>query len=325
MSADLKDRILTYATDSDFIQWVRTGYRHDNDRWHNLREDSETSALIEEAIQLVTALDFSQEAINPSRKKALFGRIRQDIDTLESTDQETKTFSIRRLWPALTVAASFLILVSIFLPGSNSSEILSTPYASTLDHTLPDNSIVTINADSKLEYTPRSFLEQRSIELEGEAYFNVEKGSAFVVTTPDIKVEVLGTSFNVFSRDGYAEVFCETGKVRVSQKSTSSSIVLSPGESAVLDSNVLSKKKTLLSKEWHKGEFKFDNAPLDLVLEELKRQYKIDIIIPEDLEDMPYTGFFEKENLEKALQSILWPLSLNYTIDPGGSVRIGNN
>jgi hypothetical protein len=52
---------------------------------------------------------------------------------------------------------------------------------------------------------------------------------------------------------------------------------------------------------------------------------KIDIIIPEDLEDMPYTGFFEKENLEKALQSILWPLSLNYTIDPGGSVRIGNN
>lgn len=325
MSADIHNKVLEYATDSDFIQWVQSGYRHDNERWQGIREDSATAAFIEEAIQIVEGLEFEQVPLNASRKKLLFERISQDIDTLESSPAEREPFTIRKLWPAMAVAASFILLISIFWPGNSSSEILSTPLASTLDHTLPDNSIVAINADSKLEYTPGSFLEQRSIELDGEAYFNVEKGSAFVVTTPDIKVEVLGTSFNVFSRDGYAEVFCETGKVRVSQKSTSSSIVLSPGESAVLDSNVLSKKKTLLSKEWHKGEFKFDNAPLDLVLEELKRQYKIDIIIPEDLEDMPYTGFFEKENLEKALQSILWPLSLNYTIDPGGSVRIGNN
>jgi len=325
MSADLNDRILDYATDSDFIKWVQSGYKHHNERWQGLKEDTKTAAVIEEAIQIVAGLEFNQEPINSSRKKALFDRISQDIDALEARPEETQSFSIRRLWPALAVAASFILLIGIFWPANNSSEILSTPFASTLDHTLPDNSIVAINAGSKLEYKPESFLEQRSLGLEGEAYFKVEKGSAFVVTTPDIKVEVLGTSFNVFSREGYAEVFCETGKVRVSQKSTSSSFVLNPGESAVLDSNVLSKKKTQLSKEWHKGEFKFDNAPLRLVLDELSRQYEVDIIVSKDLESMPYTGFFEKTNLDKALESILWPLNINYTIDSSGSVRIENN
>ena len=50
----------------------------------------------------------------------------------------------------------------------------------------------------KFQFDKKRFTDERIIQLRGEAFFEVEKGSRFVVQTGKGAVEVLGTSFNVF-------------------------------------------------------------------------------------------------------------------------------
>lgn len=82
--------------------------------------------------------------------------------------------------------------------------------------TLPDNSQVTLNAGSQVVYSGNRFNTRRKIQLTGEAYFKVTKGNTFSVVTTEGTVTVLGTTFNVRSRDEKLSVFCYTGKVKVS-------------------------------------------------------------------------------------------------------------
>ena len=68
--------------------------------------------------------------------------------------------------------------------------------------TLPDGSKVNLNADSRLTYKPYQWIISRNVELEGEAFFEVKQGKRFSVKSNQNKVNVLGTSFNIFSRPG---------------------------------------------------------------------------------------------------------------------------
>ena len=68
-----------------------------------------------------------------------------------------------------------------------------------------------LNELSQLEYNASKWDENRSLELKGEAFFDVEKGKRFDVTTEFGNVSVLGTEFNVLSRDSIFKVSCYEG------------------------------------------------------------------------------------------------------------------
>jgi transmembrane sensor len=85
--------------------------------------------------------------------------------------------------------------------------------------TLPDGSVVTLNAASKLSYTDKFNGDTRPVTLLGEAFFKItpNKAKPFIINVNGVTVKVVGTSFNVKSRNGKTEVIVETGIVNVSR------------------------------------------------------------------------------------------------------------
>ena len=95
---------------------------------------------------------------------------------------------------------------------------------------LPEGSNVIVDTHSHINFDPQSFKDNRTIHLEGRAFFDVTEGTPFTVNTENGIIKVLGTSFSVHSFDTYLEVICESGKVQVSGTYNTDSIVLTKGK-----------------------------------------------------------------------------------------------
>ncbi len=161
---------------------------------------------------------------------------------------------------------------------------------------LPDRSKVNLNADSKISYKPLWWFVARDVKLTGEAYFEVEKGSTFNVRSGEYTVSVLGTSFNVFSRADKFNVTCLTGKVNVSDKS--GGVILTPNMQALRSDGKLIAdiiEDANESVNWKQGKFVFVSVPLQEVIQEIERQYDIEVIRNSTM-DYSYSGNFTKTN-----------------------------
>ena len=213
--------------------------------------------------------------------------------------------------PMVSVAAAAAIIIGLIMLWPNES--LNTIVCKAGDHqvvTLPDASIAHVNAGSELAFS-EDWSDERTVELKGQAFFEVLKGSKFQVVTPTGVVEVLGTSFDVFSRDTDFNVSCRTGRVRVT--AGNQSVEIAPGFTAVLENGRLMVGEFNLSEaDWRKGEFVFDETDITDVFNELSRQFDVQLQLPA-LEGRKYTGRFSNKNLEEALQLVCLPMGLKYT------------
>jgi transmembrane sensor len=193
---------------------------------------------------------------------------------------------------------------------------------SRVEYRLPDGSNVKMNADSKIILDKKNFKNERSIRLEGEAFFNVTKGTPFTISASRGEIRVLGTSFNVYSRTNAFKVSCISGKVLVT--SGDQSVTIIPGETAELKGNDLIRftdSKINSVSSWIDGEFYFDNSPLKMVLDEIERQFNVKFT-GQNFESRFFTGSFTNKDLNEALDIVCIPLELNYEIGNKGEVLI---
>lgn len=182
-----------------------------------------------------------------------------------------------------------------------------------LAYNLPDGSIIQLNAESSIRYAPYWWYFTRSVQLEGEAFFEVEKGSRFTVESKLGTTEVLGTSFNIYARKDQYRVLCTTGKVKVTAQKSKQSLILLPNELATLvDLKQLEKNKTAETTNivaWKKNMFYFNTIPLAVIFDEIERQYaiKIDYKFTSNHANK-FTGSFEKRNeAEQVLKIVNLP------------------
>ena len=327
----MKQDYLTYepedlAQEEAFLQWVRGADPANDPQWVAwLEAYPDQSEKVEIARGLVAAVKWEVPALGKERKEALWKSI--DAATSEArVKQLPQRRPTRWTW---AVAASIAILLAAGWWRTSSSVdtplVVSTERTETSKEILPDGSLVSMNAVSNITYVPGKWQEERTILLEGEAFFEVEKGSPFIVKTSLGQVEVLGTSFNVEARDGIFRVNCYTGKVKVTT-STGETTILTPQKGVVLQNGTL-QERTISNRNdiaWQDQIHHFDNVPLDEVFTALERQYAIDVQYPADIGKRQYAGFFKSNDLEEALQTICWPLSLQFSLD-GQQVTINAN
>jgi len=228
------------------------------------------------------------------------------------SEQKPKVIKLG-LWLKVAAAAIVIFTVGYFYNGSLSQNF-HTELAQTQTLQLPDDSQVILNEDSHLRFKTANWNENRSLSLEGEAYFEVTKGAVFDVNTAHGMVTVLGTKFNVNDRKDSFEIVCYEGSVGVKFKDTY--VKLSPGDKAVLRKDKLvSEKKYTTKPGWIHDESTFKNIAIGLVMEELKSVYSINLITKNIDVDLRYTGSFTNLDLEAALETITLPLGLEYAIE----------
>jgi ferric-dicitrate binding protein FerR (iron transport regulator) len=215
------------------------------------------------------------------------------------------------IWSYTAVAASLLLFFGLFNLYFASNEF-KTGFGKTNTIVLNDESRIQLNSNSSIKYS-NFFQYNRSIQLKGEAFFEVQKGRSFTVTSSLGKVTVLGTKFNVTSFDHYFEVTCYEGKVKVDIQSKTT--ILTAGETVRVFNLEFENWTTKYNQlpNWNSGETTFKNTPMKYVFEKFKNQYGVDLVYPKDIESIRYTGSFSNSNIQTALKSICIPLNLNYS------------
>jgi len=238
-------------------------------------------------------------------------------------DQPTIHKPSRNLRIYLSAAASFALialLTTIYFHFTPDQIVASK--GEHIEQMLPDGSNVTINADSKITYSKSDFTANRTLSLEGEAFFSVQKGKPFVVSTKLGKVEVLGTTLNVFARGNEFNVSCLSGEVRVSANGSSETIL--PGEKIELISGVLKKTNAVSTDEmgtWRDGRFHFDNMPLMSIFEEIERQFNVRITT-KGIGNRFFTGSFSNKDLKEVIETVCSPMNLDYEINNGNEIKV---
>jgi transmembrane sensor len=213
------------------------------------------------------------------------------------------------------IAAAILLLGGVFSLLRFYTNTAYCPEGQHMSYLLPDGSSVELNADSKLTFKPLWWRFDRQLSFEGEGFFDVKKGKKFEVVSKIGRTEVLGTSFNIYSRGDEYNVTCITGQVRVVSL-TSEEAVLNPEYEARIDKGgniVVTKEiKAGTSHAWINNMFNFTSRPLDLVLNEIERQYGVHII-SNITPDYSYTGYFSKNRpVEEVLTLICKPFGLTF-------------
>lgn len=235
------------------------------------------------------------------------------VKPLGQAPQRTRILSIAAAIGALLIAAFLL------MPGETNIE---TGFGQNETVSLPDGSEVNIFASSELSYKKGNWENKRELELEGEAFFNVQKGESFTVHTPQGDVRVLGTSFNVFQRGEQFEVVCYTGKVEVSSKGQKE--ILTPGEKAILSGQDLSKgsfDESAKEPAWMSGKVKVENASLSDISKMFERYYGYQLEFDPSLETT-FSGVFLTQDLKKSLKVICDPIELNYIFEDNRTILL---
>ena len=180
---------------------------------------------------------------------------------------------------------------------------------------LPDKSIINLNAESFISYKPYWWKFKREVRFEGEGLFEVEKGKKFSVFSKLGTTTVVGTSFNIFSRNEVYRVTCISGKVRVSSI-VNEEVLLNPDTKALVQPDgrieVLKDVETLPEISWKNNIFLFTASPVKEVFKEIERQYGVTIKANID-NYILYTGNFTKnQNVEEILSYICPALGYKY-------------
>ncbi|WP_111683292.1 FecR family protein [Winogradskyella tangerina] len=254
------------------------------------------------------------------------GNINAEVDDFELLENKLiikKSSSLKWLKIASGIAAILVVGFSLFtIINKDQINSFYTDLAQNEVITLPDNSMVNLNELSELTYNSSDWNEQRVLDLQGEAFFDVEKGKRFDVNTALGKVSVLGTEFNVLSKDSIFKVSCYEGLVQVTHNETI--INLPAGKEYYLSSGRAETRNIVISEPyWLKNMSVFENASFIDVIKELIKQYNVIVKYPSDM-NVNFTGAFEHDNLENALKSITMPLNLTYTINENNEVIIRN-
>ncbi|WP_200976532.1 FecR family protein [Echinicola sp. 20G] len=185
--------------------------------------------------------------------------------------------------------------------------------------TLEDGSVVYLNSESSITYA-ENFRENRKIQLEGEAFFEVTKDQdhPFSVDAKGIITTALGTSFNIstFNKQQKVTVTLVTGKVKLNQKGKSAFLELQPGEESHLSIYEKEMEKYTVSVSdrilWTKGILKFDMSSFQEMVEILERWYGVDISFEGTPNNIKASGEFDQQ---ESLRNVLEVMSKSLEFD----------
>jgi len=213
-----------------------------------------------------------------------------------------------RLNYAIALGLAFVLSIPFVYNALNTVKIV-TQYSDVQNIVLPDGSAMILNTESRVIYKKDFNSDHRNLSLNGEAFFEVKKGTIpFIINTDYGQVEVLGTSFNVRAREDGFEVGVNEGIVQV-VSNQKTSVILEKGQIMDMDTDSdLLVSRTLSYKDYPDWKYKklvCDQTPLHEVCSEIERTFGISFIFTDpSLSDITVTGVIDTQDLKTVLRTI---------------------
>ncbi|TCD03942.1 FecR family protein [Pedobacter psychroterrae] len=200
-------------------------------------------------------------------------------------------------------SAGKLTYAAELINGDNSEpkyNTLETAKGQQYQVVLPDGSTIWLNAASSVSYPVIFSKKERSVEITGEAYFEVKKDQTrpFIVKSKGQQVEVLGTHFNVstYADDPAIKTTLLEGSVRVSTNGTRQTAVLLPGQQASLNNGKLaiSRPETEEVIAWKNGYFMFESEDIQSIMRKISRWYNIEVTYEGEIPQDTFSGTVDR-------------------------------
>lgn len=214
--------------------------------------------------------------------------------------------------------------------GSGASlNTLTTPRGGEYEITLPDGTRVWLNAASSLRFPTAFAAGERTVELSGEAYFEVaeDKSRPFNVKVNNMQVRVLGTHFNIMAYNDEASVKTTLleGAVKISNAGTDA--LLKPGQQANIDKgrqNIRVQEADLEEvMAWKEGLFHFDGDDLPSIMRKIGRWYDVEISYDGAIPDSHFTGVISRNNKLSQVLEVLELSGVHFTVE-GRVIRVAH-
>ena len=207
--------------------------------------------------------------------------------------------------------------------GGNQINTLSTSKGETYMVILPDKSKVWLNAASSLKY-PASFenSSERSVELSGEAYFEITKNKdrPFKVLANHQNITVLGTHFNVMAYAEEDHIYTTLLEGSVSVGNTTREIRLKPGQQSILNkgSDKISIKAVDADESvaWKDGYFLFQGENIYSIMRKISRWYDVEVVYEGNMENKEFAGMISRyKDISEVLKMLQLTGDVHYKID----------
>lgn len=273
--------------------------------------------------------DFDNQDIDNETIDNLKHRINRQIESGKNRRHITPIRKIMQI--AATILLPIFVISTIYLYHENKShenEIMTvnTGKGEKASVILPDGTSIALNSSSYFRYNPQDFnKENRLVEFEGEAYFQVAKNpnKPFEIKSKGIEIQVLGTTFNLNVRPdkNIAELALENGRVKLTSTISNQSITMEKEQKAYIN---LSDGKITVTKDnnidyssaWKRGEIIFRNTRFCDVISRLEDNYGVQIETDyKNAESDLFTGTVTSNNLYEALEIISKTYNLDVNFD----------
>jgi ferric-dicitrate binding protein FerR (iron transport regulator) len=187
---------------------------------------------------------------------------------------------------------------------------------------LPDSTLVSLAGDSQIRYEKKAYGKQRrEVAMDGKAFFRVTPDAShpFAVQTGAAETEVLGTTFQIDCRAAAIQINVVTGKVGFRAGKVDKRIILTAGMAAnySMETQNISVRTTdnnnFLS--WKTGILRFDNTPLEQVIEDLSVHYQTPVKSKSMIRGEKLTATFDGLPLDEVILVIYQTLDVRLVAD----------
>jgi len=217
----------------------------------------------------------------------------------------------------ISVATFYLIKTDVF---SNKIIVSTNADQKNILITLPDGSNIHLNRNTTLTYAKNFGKTQRHVLLNGEAFFEIaaDASNPFTIDAGKAIIKVVGTSFNVivYNETNDVEVFVKTGKVIISEFGNNESLELNQGFvwKSISDETEKTVNDNPNYLSWQTGTLIYNNETLDVVFNDLKRVYDMDITVEDKLIlENRWNSSLDNQSRETIIQLICISFDLSYS------------
>ncbi|WP_316828258.1 FecR family protein [Pedobacter miscanthi] len=311
--------------DEAFILWVLQPDETADTFWQDVQNTYPAlSPVILSAREIVLSIRFETDVLDTTEQQQIWQNIEAKTVSIKKTN---RIIPIWYRYAAAAVVVGILFCIGI-LYSVNQKVNIEAPYGQLKNITLPDGSIVTLNANSTIKYDKNwDNKEIREVWISGEAFLKVnhlhktgaiQNHERFIVHTGAVNVEVLGTSFNVNDRRGRTEVALLEGKISLDLKTgTNKPLILAPGDIAEYANGKLVKKPINVAEyaSWKDGKLYFRNVPVGKIFDYFEDIYGYKAVVddPKILEKR-LSGTLSAKDRDVLFKAI--GITLNINISP---------